>query len=178
MENNGISLSSLAERLRAKTEKDAQEIESLTRKQFDSLSKSLAESSQNALSITEKGILKNLLELEQTINSHCRILSGAFGWKCLQAATLTFIILLAAGLSGWGLLSLFRHQATNLRQEIVEIQNRKDALEARSARIWATFKGLEPYPSEGKDYLLTPEGWTINPAGTLGKRDAWIIVRK
>jgi hypothetical protein len=142
------------------------------------LSRSFAESSQNALSATENAIRGSISGLEKEIASRCRIMSLAFGKRCLQAVILTFIILLAAGLSGWGLISLFRYQATNLRQEIVEIQNRKDALEARSARIWATFKGLEPYQAEGKDYLLTPEGWTITPAGTLGKRDAWIIVRK
>ena len=40
------------------------------------------------------------------------------------------------------------------------------------------FKGLEPYHSEGKDYLLTPEGWKITHAGTTGKQDAWRIVKK
>ena len=40
------------------------------------------------------------------------------------------------------------------------------------------FKGLEPYHSEGKDYLLTPEGWKIIHAGTVNKQDAWSIVRK
>ena len=58
------------------------------------------------------------------------------------------------------------------------LSERKDSLEAQSAQIWATLKGLEPYRSEGKDYLLTPEGWTITHAGTVGKKDAWVIVRK
>ena len=51
-------------------------------------------------------------------------------------------------------------------------------LESNTAEIRAIFKGLTPYQAEGKDYLLTPEGWKIIHAGTVGKRDAWIIVRK
>ena len=172
-------MNSLAERIRAKTEQDAQEIESLTRKQFDTLSQSLRESSKNALGTTEAAILHQLTSLEQNMTSRCRMLSAAFGWKYLQALALTLCILMGAGLSGWGLLTLAGNKITALRQEISVLSERKEALEVQSARIWATFKGLEPYQSESKDYLLTPEGWTIVHGGTLGeKREAWRIVRK
>jgi hypothetical protein len=178
MPNTGTSLTSLAERLKTKTEREAQEMEALTRQQFESLNRNLAESSKNALSATENAIRKSMSSLESEIASRCRIMSLAFGKTCLQAAMLTFIILLTAGLSGWGLISLFRHQATDLRREVAALQDRKEALEARSAQVWNTFKGLEPYQADGKNYLLTPEGWIISPAGTLGKQEAWIIVRK
>jgi hypothetical protein len=178
MESNGTSLSSLAERLKARTEKEAQEIESLTRKQFDSLSRSLAESSQNALSATENAIRSSMSGLGKEISSRCRIMSLAFGKRCLQAATLIFIILLATGLSGWGLISLFRYQATDLRREVAELQERKETLETRNSQIWNTFKGLEPYQADGKHYLLVPPKFTFSRAGTVGDREAWIIVRK
>ena len=77
-----------------------------------------------------------------------------------------------------GLLALAEKKITTLHREITALSERKDSMEAQSARLWATFKGLEPYHSEGKDYLLTPEGWTITHGGTLGKREAWIIMRK
>jgi hypothetical protein len=178
MESNGTSLSSLAERLRARTEKDAREIESLTRKRFDSLSRSLAEYSQNALSATENAIRNSMFGLEKEIASRCRIMSLTFGKRCLQAATLTFIILLAAGLSGWGLISLFRYQATSLRREVAELQERKETLETRNSQVWNTFKGVEPYHAEGKNDLLGPPKFTFSHVGTVGEREAWIIVRK
>ena len=178
MQNTG-NLNSLAERIRAKTEQDAQEIESLTRKQFDTLSQSLRESSKNALGTTEAAILHQLTSLEQNMTSRCRMLSAAFGWKCLQAVVITLCILTGAIFSGWGLLALAEKKITTLHREITALSERKDSMEAQSARLWATFKGLEPYHSEGKDYLLTPEGWTITHGGTLnGKREAWRIVRK
>ena len=77
-----------------------------------------------------------------------------------------------------GLLTLAEKKFTTLHREITALSERKDSMEAQSAPLWATFKGLEPYQSEGKDYLLTPEGWTITHGGTLGKQKAWRIVRK
>lgn len=177
MQNTG-NLNSLAEKMKAKTERERQELESLTRQQFDALSKSLSESSKNALSTTEAAILHQLTSLERNVTSRCRILSAAFGWKCLQALALTLCILTGAICSGWGLLTLAEKKITNLHREIITLSERKDSLEAQSARLWATFKSLEPYQAEGKDYLLTPEGWTIIHSGKAGKQDAWRIVRK
>ena len=164
--------------MKTKTERERQELESLTRKQFAALSKSLSESSKNALNTTETAILGQLSSLEQNVTSRCRIMSAAFGWKCLQALVITLCILTGAIFSGWGLLTLAEKKITALHREIITLSERKESLEVQSARIWATFKGLEPYHSEGKDYLLTPEGWTITHGGTLGKREAWRMVRK
>lgn len=178
MQNIGTSASSLAERVRAKAEQERQEMESLTRQQFSVLSESLRQSSQNALSTTEAAILAQLGNLESSISSRSRMLNRAFGWTCLCSLLLSLSILVGAGLGGWGLLTLAGKQVLKLRSEITTLTKQKESLEAQSSQIWATFKGLEPYQADGKDYLLTPEGWTIIPGGTTGKRDAWRIVRK
>lgn len=178
MQNTG-NLHSLAEKMKARAEQERQEIETLTRQQFSALQQSLSESSKNALSTTEAAILGQLTHLEQNVTSRCRVMSAAFGWKCLQALVLTLCILIGVMFIGWGLLALAEKKITTLHREITALSERKEALEAQSAQIWATFKGLEPYSAEGKDYLLTPEGWTITHGGTLnGKREAWRIVRK
>lgn len=178
MQNTG-NLNSLTEKLKAKTELERQQMEYLIRQQFDALSQNLRETSKIALSTTEAAILHHLTNLEQSVTSRCRILSAAFGRKCLQALVITLCILTSAIFSGWGLLTLAEKKITALHREITTLSERKGSLEVQSARLWATFKGLEPYQSEGKSYLLTPEGWTITHGGTLnGKREAWIIVRK
>ena len=72
MESNGTSqnsLNSLAERIKAKTEQERQEVETLTRQQFSALSANLQQSSKNALSITEAAILKEIVEMEKSITS-------------------------------------------------------------------------------------------------------------
>lgn len=178
MQNIGTSASSLAERVRAKAEQERQEMESLTRQQLNALSESLRQSSQNALTTTEAGILTQLGNLENTLSSRSRTLNRAFGWTCLRGLLLSLSILLGAGMGGWGLMALAGKQVSNLRTEIVTLKEQKEALEAENSAIWNTFKGLEPFHSEGKDYLLTPEGWTIINSGMADKRDAWRIVRK
>lgn len=177
MQNSG-NLNSLTERMKARAEQERQELEALTQQQFSALQQSLSELSKNALSTTEAAILHQLASLEQSVTSRCRILSAAFGWKCLQSLVVTLCILMGAMLSGWGLVSLVEKKITALHREVITLSERKEKLEAESIRLWAAFKGLEPYHAEDKDYLLTPVGWTIINKGTVGKRDAWIIVRK
>ena len=88
-------------------------------------------------------------------------------------------ILLGAGLSGWGLMALAEKKITSLHNEIMALSERKETLEAQTAQLWNTFKGLEPFQDkDNKRYLLTPEGWTLTNTGSVGKREAWSIVRK
>ena len=75
MPNTGNSLASLAERMRAKTEQDRQELEALTRQQFNALSESLRQSSTAALRTTEAAIQDKLGTLEENITSRCQTLS-------------------------------------------------------------------------------------------------------
>ena len=177
MQNTG-SLNSLTEKLKAKTERERREMETLIRQQFDALSQSLRESSKSALSTTEAAILRQLGSLEQNVTSRCRILSVAFGWKCLQALVLTLCILAGMTLAGWGWVTLAGNKITKLHREITELSERKNSLEVQTAKIRATFNGLSPYHEKGKDYILTPEGWTIINSGRVGKRDAWIVVKE
>ena len=178
MQNNGTSLQSLAERIRAKTEQDAQEIESLTRQQFESLSRSLAESSKNALSTTENAIRNSIAELEKNITSRFLSLGSIFNRKYLYSILLSAGILMLTVVTCWGLITLYRYQIADLRQEIAELKAEKATWDRDFPLIQRTFSGLELYQSAGKNYLLLPEGRTAIMAGTVGKRDALEIVRK
>lgn len=177
MQNSG-NLSTLAERVKVKAEQERQELEALTRQQFSALQQSSSELLKSALSTTEAAILRQFTSLEQNVTLRCRILSAAFGWKCLEAFAITLSILMGVMFSGWGLASLAEKKVTALHKEIATLSEQKEVLEVKSARLWATFKGLEPYSANGKDYLLTPENWTLVNKGTVGKRDAWSIVRQ
>lgn len=177
MQNTG-NLNSLAEKLKARTEQERRELESLTRQQFSALQQSLSELSKNALSTTEAAILSGIADMETNITSRCQSLGKMFDRKYLASIFLSAGILLLTTLACWGLMTLYQHRITDLQQEIAALQNRKETLESNTAEIRAIFKGLTPYQTEGKDYLLTPEGWKIIHAGTVGKREAWSIVRK
>ena len=99
------NLSTLAQRIKAKTEQGRQEIEALTQQQFSVLQRNLSESSKNALSTTEAAILAQLGNLESSISSRSRTLHRAFGWTCLRGLLLSLSILTGAGLGSWGLLT-------------------------------------------------------------------------
>ena len=177
MKNTG-NLHTLAERIRAKTEQDAQEIESLTRQQFESLSRSLAELSKSALNTTESVIHSNMANLENEIAFRCRIMSRIFGKTCLQVALLMFCVLLTLSLFSWGTMSLQRREAQGLRREISELKAEKEAWDRDFPPLQRAFSGLELYQAEGKPYLLLPEGQAFRLAGTVDQREAWEIVRK
>ena len=177
MQNTG-NLNSLTEKMRAKTERERQELEILTRKQFDALSRNLSESSKNALSITETAILTGITDMEKNITSRCQSLGEMFNRKYWLSIALSAGILFMTVLTCWGLITLYQHRITDTRRELADLTREKEALQTQNARIWATFKGLEPHRAEGKDYLLTPEGRVLRSAGMVGKREAWEIVRK
>ena len=177
MQSNG-NLTSLAERIRAKTEQDAQEIESLTRKQFESLSKSLSASSKAALSTTESAIHSNIAELEKNLTSRFQSLEQTFNRKYLYSILLSAGILMTTVCTCWGLITLYRYQITDLRQEIASLKEMKAAWDRDFPPIQRAFSGLELYQASGKNYLLLPTGRTFREAGTVGKRDAWEMVRK
>ena len=177
MRNNG-NLHTLAERIRAKTERDAQEIESLTRQQFESLSRSLSESSKNALNTTESVIRNSIAELEKNITSRFLSLGNIFNQKYLYSILLSGGILMLTCLTAWGLITLYRYQIADLQQEIAELKTEKTAWNRDFPPIQRAFTGLELYQADGKHYLLLPESRTFRMAGMTGKREAWEIVRK
>ena len=179
MQNTG-NLNSLTEKMRAKTERERQELEILTRKQFDALSKSLSESSKNALSTTEAAILSGIADMEKNITSRCQSLGEMFNRKYWLSIVLSAGILFLTVVTCCGLITLYQHRITDTRRELAELTREKDALQAQCNRIWATFKGLEPHhDQDGKDYLLLPAGRKFQFAGLMpDKREAWEIVRK
>ena len=177
MQNTG-NLTTLAERIKAKTEQDAQEFESLTRQQFESLNRSLSASSKNALSTTENAILKSIADMERNINSRCQSLGTMFSRRYFHAILLSAGILALTVLTAWGLITLYRYQITDLQREIAALKVQKEIWDRDFPPIQKAFSGLELYRAEGKSYLLLPQGRTIRMAGTVDKQEAWEIVRR
>lgn len=168
MQNSGTSASSLAERVRAKAEQERQEMESLTRQQFNALSENLRQSSQNALSTTEAAILAQLGNLENSISSRSRTLHRAFGWTCLRGLLLSLSILTGAGLGGWGMMTLVGNKAQVLRAEIKELQKTKNDLE-KTIASWPLTLNNAP---NGRFIVPTPPH-TLKENWTFENKPAW-----
>ena len=177
MQNN---LTSLKERLHHNMEQERQNTEALMQESFTALSRSLQQSSQNALHTTQNAILKTIRQIETNVTARCHDLGNLLSRQLRLALGWSLGIVLVTALASGGLAYLSLVYLKHLQGEIVQLTEQKEVLEADCNRIWRQFKGLEPYSAEGKDYLLTPPGWTIVQAGTLTqtRQDAWQIVRK
>jgi hypothetical protein len=155
-------MTSLTERIRAKTEEETREVETLIREQLKRLSVNFTESSSAALSTTENAIRDRLSNLEEEISSRCRIMSLAFGKKLLQAGLLSFSLALGACLAGWGLITQAEKKVLNLQQKISELSARKESLEKTIASWPLTLKDREngrfiiPFPP----HTLKGNNWT------------------
>ena len=172
------SASSLAEKLRARTEKERLATEALFQENFHALQQHLQASSQSALATTENVILESLTQLEQNISSRCRTMGTVFSRPYRLVLLWSCAILIVSVLTIWGLLMLSQYRIKALEQEISNLSARREQLETQNASLWNSFKGLEPYQAEGKIYLLTPAGQQIVNAGKVGQRDAWEVVRR
>ena len=172
------SASSLAEKLRTRTEKERQAAEALFQENFHALQQHLQTSSKNGLATTENAILESLAQLAQNIRSRCRTMGTVFSRPCRRAFLWSCAILIVSALSIWGLLMLSQYRIKGLEQEISNLSAQREQLEAQNASLWNSFKGLEPYQAEGKIYLLTPAGQQIVSAGKVGQRAAWDVVRR
>ena len=167
MQNTG-NLHTLAERIRAKTEQDAQEIESLTRQQFESLSRSLSESSKNALSTTESAIRSSIAELEKNITSRFQNLGEMFNWKYLSSILLSAGILLATVLTCWGLIAVSQRQITDLRREVAELSERRTELE-NSIADWP----MKVRKAPNGRFIVPTHPHTLKAGWTIDGQTAW-----
>lgn len=172
MPNTGNSLASLAERMRAKTEQDRQELEALTRQQFNALSESLRQSSTAALRTTEAAIQEKLGTLEESIASRCQTLSWTFGRKWLQALLLSMALLAGTALGGWGVVTLLTHRLTALQDEIQSLNANKAELESTTGQLEKRTWGLKLLENQDGRFIILPPKTSAHTGWTVGKQQA------
>ena len=167
MQNTG-NLNSLAERMKDRTERERQELEALTRQQFSALSQSLSESSKNALCTTEAAILSGIAEMEKNITSRCQSLGEMFNRKYLLSIVLSAGILAATMFTCWSLITLYRHQIADLRQEVTKLSARKVEMETTIAAWPITVRDAP----NGRFIVPTPPH-TLKDKWTFDGQSAW-----
>jgi hypothetical protein len=156
-------LNSLTERIKAKIEQDTLEIETMSRQQFENLSRSLSESSKNALSTTESIILKDILDLGTDYQLPLPNLELGLRQEMPASLPADHLHYYGSGVTGWGLIALTRSEVTNLRQEIAELTAHKAALE-KTIAAWPLTLNNAP---NGRFMQPTPphtlkDQWTFN----------------
>jgi len=172
MPNTGNSLASLAERMRAKTEQDRQELEALTRQQFTALGESLRQSSTAALRTTEAAIQEKLGTLEESIASRCQTLSWTFGRKWLQALLLGMGLLMGTALGGWSVVTLLTNRVLALQGEIQSINASKAELESIASQLEKRTWGLRLLENQDGRFIILPPKTSAQTGWTVGKQQA------
>ena len=174
-----ISGISLADRLRRKSEENLQVLEKMLQKNYNNLNEQSKVSLQNALNTTESVINESLHQLQNSVTSRCQMLSLLFGKQCLRILLLTLLMFCTVVMGNWGLLSLFGSRAATLYEQIEQLQREHDTLTAQVTILRRDYQGLEPFlDTDGKRYLLVPAGRTLDYRGTVGDKQAWMVVRQ
>jgi cell division protein FtsB len=169
MENPGTSpghMSSLVEKLQARTEQTRQEIKKLTDEQFKTLSESLNASSRNALSTTEAGIAREIEAMQSRLTANCKTVSLLFGSRLLQMFMLGFALIVGLFAGGWGLMAWMGSQVQTLNQEISRLSQAKEIEEQNLSKLHRKTWGIQLETIDGKKYIILDQGSKVTTTAT------------
>ena len=169
MENPGVSpghVSSLVEKLQARTEQTRQEMEKLTDDQFKLLSKSLSESSRNALTTTESGIAREIEAMQFRLTANCKTVSLLFGSRLLQMFMLGFALIVGLFAGGWGLMAWMGSKVQTLNQEISTLSQAKEIEQQTLSKLQGKTWGIQLETIDGKRYIILNQGSKVTTTAT------------
>lgn len=169
------SLTSLTEKIKTKAEQEQKETEAILKQNFQDLQANLNELSKNALNTTEHAIHNSLLQLERNIKTDCQSIQSLFNRQYRKALLWSIAMLIITSLTIAGIIGFAHFQIKFLRAELLNLKEQTEQTEAEYQKVWNRFKGLESYPYQGENYLLTPQNWQITFYGTKGKQNVWKI---
>ena len=158
-----------------KAEQEQTEAEAVLKATFQDLQESLNTLSKSVLHTTENVIRSNLSLLEKSIEEDCAAVKGLLNRQYRRVLCWSLAILVLTGLALAGIIGLVHIQMNILKAEIQDLKEQKEQTEAEYIKVWNRFKGLESYPYQGENYLLTPQNWQITLYGTKGKQNVWKI---
>ena len=169
MENPGTSpghMSSLVEKLQARTEQTRQEMEKLTDDQFKLLSKSLSESSRNALTTTESDIAREIEAMRSRLSAKFSTVSLLFGSRLLQMCLLGFALMTGLFVGGWGVMAWMGSQVQTLNQEISSLSQAKEIEQQTLSKLHRKTCGIQLETIDGKKYIILDKGSKVTTTAT------------
>lgn len=172
MPSNGNSLKTLAEKMKARTERERQELEELTEQQFETLKMNLTALSKNALTTTEGVILSQLANLEKQLKTRSQLMSRTFGRRLLQGSLLGLAMILGLSFGCWGLMRWETNSILTLKQEREQLRSHIIILERTASQLEAKTWGLELSETEKGRFIILPPQTTPETGWTVGTRQA------
>ncbi|MDR1083892.1 MAG: hypothetical protein LBP22_03305 [Deltaproteobacteria bacterium] len=175
MPNTGISttsLSTLADRLKAKTEEDRQTTERLIEAEFRNLSANVRASMKSALTTIEAATLKEAESAAGQITGRMRLLNSGFMKHWLICGLLGLGLTCGLALGGWGLATLAQHHITNLREEVTTLNRQKAALENTLGQLQSQTWNLTLTETKDGRFIILPPKTIPKTGWTFGKQEA------
>lgn len=188
--STGEKLSSLADRLKAKTEEERRTTEKMIEDNFENLSLSLnastkmiedsfknsslnlTVSAKNALGIIERAIWDEAMHTNRNVTAHVKLLNNGFMKHWLMCALLGLGLMLGMFAGGFGLTRLALYHLNSLRTELTslkqQIATEKTSLRQIQSQTW----GLELLETAQGRFIILPSNMTPKPGWNYNRRPA------
>ena len=164
------NLSSLANRIKAKTEKERRTTEKMIEDSFENLSITLTASATHALGTIERAIDRETLNTKENIMRQIEMLNSGFMKHWLAIALLGLALMLGMFVGGWVLTNLAQSHINSLQSEVTtlkrQVATEKTTLRQLQTQTW----GLELMETAEGRFIAPPPGMKFTTGWTVGKR--------
>jgi len=164
------SLTSIAEKMRAKTRMEQECMEKLVEKEYELLQKNLLKSSKSAVDTTEAAILKSMDAMEKKITTRCDNLGSTFSRPFRQAMLWSLGLMIFTSALLCGVIFLSRYRIQDLQAEIEKLQSHKTKLE-QTVGSWP----IDLHADESGRFVVPKKSHTLKDGWTLNGQPIWKV---
>jgi hypothetical protein len=170
--STGGKLSSLTDRLKAKTEEERQITEKMIEDCFENLSVNLTASAKNALDTIETAIRHEVWDVKRNVMTHIKLLNSGLMEHWLAAALLGLALMLGLFIGGLGMTKLAQHYLSSLRVELSDLKHQMATEKTTLRQIHSQTWGLELVEVKEGRFIILPPNMTPKPGWTYAQRPA------
>lgn len=166
------SLKNLTEHLKEKTQQDRQQIENIVSDELMNLRQSLNDVTRNALNTIKSDMENEIRNARETLKDQTKILSLSFAQRWLTASLMALAILFGLTMGGLGLAKLAERKARSLHQDITQLQQQQNQLEATVKQLQAQTWGLDLVEQPDGRFIILPPKGSAKTGWKIGNRQA------
>ena len=164
------NLSSLANRIKAKTEKERRTTEKMIEDSFENLSITLTASATHALGTIERAIDRETMNAKRNIMEQIKLLNSGFMKHWLVIALFGLALMLGMFVGGWGLMWGAQHYLNSLHSDLTDLKRQIGKEETTLRQLQSQTWRLEFVEDTNGRFIAPPPGKKLVTGWTIGKR--------
>ena len=168
--STNANLSNLANRIKAKTEKEHRTTEKMIEDSFENLSITLTASATHALGTIERAIDRETMNTKRNIMEQIKLLNSGFMKHWLAIAFFGLALMLGLFGGGWGLARLAQWHVNSLHSKMTALERQIDIERATLRQLQSQTWGLELMESANGRFIAPPPGMKFVTGWTIDKR--------